>query len=115
MSESGGSYKEFWPHYLREHARPQTRRLHYLGTGLATAALIGCLASRRFRFLPIVLAAGYGPAWIGHFCFERNRPATFAHPFWSLVSDYRMAWAWLTGRLDRELAKAGVVESLTRN
>ncbi|MGH6890002.1 MAG: Mpo1-like protein [Rhizomicrobium sp.] len=115
MKEHSASFKAFWPRYLREHANPQTRRLHYLGTGLATAALLGCLASRRFRLIPIVLVAGYGPAWIGHFFFERNKPATFTHPFWSLVSDYRMAWAWLTGRLGRELAKAGVRESLTGN
>ncbi|HEY3778611.1 MAG TPA: DUF962 domain-containing protein [Rhizomicrobium sp.] len=108
MSRRRASYKEFWPHYLREHANPQTRRLHYLGTGFATAALIGCIAARRWWFLPVVLVAGYGPAWVGHFFFERNRPATFTHPVWSLISDYRMAGAWLSGRLERELAKAGV-------
>jgi hypothetical protein len=108
VSGRSASYKEFWLHYLREHANPQTRRLHYFGTAFATAALIACLALRRFWLLPVVLAAGYGPAWIGHFFFERNRPATFTHPFWSLISDYRMAWCRISGRLDRELDKASV-------
>lgn len=108
MSERIETYREFWQHYLREHARPQTRRLHFLGTGLATAALIGCLAGRRLWLLPVALVGGYGPAWIGHYFVERNRPATFTHPLWSLASDYRMAWVWLAGRLERELAKAGV-------
>lgn len=108
MSGRSANYQEFWPRYLREHAQPRTRALHYLGTGLATAALVVCLLSRRYRLVPLVLVLGYGPAWIGHTAFEKNRPATFTHPFWSLVSDYRMAWDWLTGRLDRELAKAGV-------
>ena len=110
MSERRASYREFWPHYLREHANPRTRRLHYFGTGLATAALIGCIASRRWRLLPLVLIGGYGPAWVAHFFVERNRPATFIHPFWSLISDYRMAWSWLSGGLDRELDKAGIAK-----
>lgn len=115
MSERSASYREFWPRYLREHSRPGTRRLHYLGTGAATAALIFCIARRRARYIPLLLVAGYGPAWIGHFIVERNKPATFTHPYWSLISDYRMAWAWLTGRLARELDGAGVPQSPARN
>jgi hypothetical protein len=75
---------------------------------MATTALAGLIATGKLWLLPVALAAGYGPAWIGHFFVERNRPATFTHPFWSLISDYRMAWAWVTGRLGAELAKAGV-------
>lgn len=101
-------YSEFWPHYLRQHADPATRRLHHVGTGLATAAAIAAIAGRRWWLLPAAIVAGYGPAWIGHFAFERNRPATFRDPLWSFVSDYRMACLWLVGGLDRELAKAGV-------
>lgn len=101
-------YREFWPYYLREHAKPQTRALHYLGTGLATLAAIGAAATRNVWLVPLALAAGYGPAWVAHFALEKNWPATFTHPFWSLISDYRMAWTWATGRLGTELAKAGV-------
>jgi hypothetical protein len=108
VSERFSTYGAFWPYYLREHAKPETRALHFLGTGLSTAALVGLLSTGKFWLLPIVLVAGYGPAWIGHFFVEKNRPATFTHPLWSLVSDYRMALVWLTGRLDSELGKAGI-------
>jgi hypothetical protein len=106
MSETITKYSEFWPFYLREHARPGTRALHYLGTGLATATLIAAVLTRRWWLAPIALFAGYGPAWIAHFFVEKNRPATFKYPLWSLASDYRMAYAWLTGRLGVELARA---------
>ena len=108
MSGQFASYREFWPHYLREHAKPRTRALHFLGTGISTTMLVVLAATGRFWLLPAALAAGYGPAWIGHFFVEKNRPATFTYPFWSLVSDYRMAFAWLTGRLKTELSKADV-------
>ena len=108
MTERIGSYREFWPHYLREHAKPATRRIHFAGTALATASAIALIASGNPWFVPAMFIGGYGMAWIGHFFVERNRPATFTYPLWSLVSDYRMAWMWLTGRLARELAKAEV-------
>ena len=108
MSEPIRRYSEFWPYYLREHAKPETRGLHYVGTGLATAALIAALAARKWQLLPLALLAGYGPAWIAHFVVEKNRPATFRYPLWSLASDYRMAFAWITGGLGAELMKAGI-------
>lgn len=101
------SYAEFWFQYLRAHSRPGTRRLHYLGTALGTLALATAIARRDWRLVPVALAAGYAPAWIGHFGVERNKPATFGHPLWSFASDYRMAALALGGRLDREMAKAG--------
>jgi len=108
MSASITRYRDFWPYYLREHARPETRAIHYVGTGLATCALVGLIATGRLWLVPLALVAGYGPAWIGHFFIEKNRPATFTYPFWSLVSDYRMAWSWATGQIGAELIKAGV-------
>jgi hypothetical protein len=108
MSEPITKYSEFWPYYLREHAKPGTRGIHFFGTGLGTAVLMAAILTRIWWLVPLGLLAGYGPAWIAHFFVEKNRPATFKYPLWSLVSDYRMAFAWLTGRLGDELMKAGV-------
>ena len=104
------SFEEFFDYYLREHGRPETRALHFVGTGLATFILLAALrdARRRPWLLPTAVVAGYGPAWLAHFLVERNRPATFRHPLWSLASDYRMMWLWLTGRLQNRLRQAGL-------
>ena len=103
------SFGAFWPHYLREHSRPTTRRLHYAGTGLVLALAGAALASGDWRLFAAVPLAGYGFAWFSHAAVERNRPATFTYPLWSLAADFRMAWLWTTGRLDSELADAGVL------
>ncbi|HTQ13532.1 MAG TPA: DUF962 domain-containing protein [Rhizomicrobium sp.] len=102
------NYAEFWPYYLREHSRPATRNIHFFGTALATASAVALIATGNWWFLPAALVAGYAPAWVGHFFIEHNRPATFTYPLWSLASDYRMAFAWITGRLGAELSRAGV-------
>ena len=108
------SYAEFWPFYLGEHAKPETRRWHFFGTGLSTLFLGFALVTLNAWWLLAALVAGYGPAWIGHFFVEKNQPATFKYPLWSLVSDYRMTWTWLMGRLENELEKAGVRPSASR-
>jgi hypothetical protein len=102
------TFRDFWPHYLREHKRPATRRLHYAGTGLVLAFAVAALASRDWRLFAAVPLAGYGFAWFSHAAVERNRPATFTYPLWSLAADFRMAWLWVLGRLDSELERAGV-------
>jgi hypothetical protein len=102
------TYADFWPYYLQEHARPATRNIHFVGTAAALLSLAAGLISARAWYFPLALAAGYAPAWFAHYFVERNRPATFTYPLWSLVSDFKMAWCWITGRLARELAKAGV-------
>jgi hypothetical protein len=102
------SFHDFWPHYLREHSRPATRSLHYAGTGLVLALAAAGLVTGDWRLLAAVPVAGYGFAWLSHAVVERNRPATFTYPLWSLAADFRMSWLWVTGRLDSELADAGV-------
>ena len=104
-----GTYKEFWPYYLQQHSSPRTRALHYLGTGLALLSILALIATFNPWFLLLALVAGYAPAWIGHFFIEKNRPATFTYPLWSLFSDFRMACDWLFGTLPKELEKAGVL------
>lgn len=108
MTKTIGSYHEFWTHYLRAHARPGTRALHFLGTGAALALVIAAVATGRWWLLPAAVIAGYLFAWIGHLAVEHNRPATFGHPLWSLASDIRMFALWASGRLPAELRKAGI-------
>jgi hypothetical protein len=99
------THADFWPRYLAAHADWRTRALHYLGTGGAVM-LLG-LAGIVHDWRPLVAAPiiGYGFAWLGHALFERNRPETFSHPLWSLVSDIRMLGLFLTGRIGRELRR----------
>jgi hypothetical protein len=103
------TYAEFWPYYLREHAQPTTRAFHYVGTLLAIAVLVAVVTTGRWAFLPLVLVSGYFFAWVSHGLVERNKPATFTYPLWSLGSDFKMLFHFLTGTMGRELRKAGVV------
>jgi hypothetical protein len=109
MTERFKSFGEFWPHYLREHARPATRAFHYAGTSLVVLLAIGAVLSGSWWLLIAMPVAGYAFAWASHAAIERNRPATFTHPAWSLAADFRMWWLWLTGRLGPELRSAGVI------
>lgn len=102
------SFADFWPYYLREHSQPTTRALHYAGTSLVVLLAIAALLSGRMILFALMPLAGYAFAWIAHFTVEKNRPATFKHPLWSLAADFRMWAFWLTGRLGPELERAGV-------
>ena len=102
------SYHEFWPFYLQQHSKHDTRLWHIVGTGAASVLLVAAVVSFSYELFLGAVLTGYGPAWVAHFAIEKNRPATFRYPVWSLVSDYRMAAAWLTGHLEQELAAAGV-------
>ena len=100
------TYSEFRLYYLRAHVRAGTRLMHYLGSGAAPILLI-IAAITRYQWLALLApVVGYTFAWSSHFLIERNRPATFGHPFWSLASDFRMLALWTTGRLTPHLTRA---------
>jgi hypothetical protein len=105
MAPSLGTYQEFWPYYVSQHLRPSTRALHFFGTTFVLACL-GAAALVSPVWLLAAPFGGYGPAWIGHFFFEKNRPATFRHPLWSLRGDFRMYRLTLLGRMGPELERA---------
>lgn len=109
MARTITNFADFWPYYLREHSRPTTRALHYVGTTLVVALAVYALLTGRWLLLLAIPVAGYFFAWVGHFGIEKNRPATFTYPLWSLGADFKMWWMWLTGRLGAELDRAGVV------
>ena len=107
MARTITTYREFWPHYLREHGKPATRAIHYVGTALSLWFLLLALGAGGWWWVLVPLA-GYGFAWSAHFGVEKNRPATFTYPLWSLFSDYRMFFLWFAGRLGPHLKAAGV-------
>ena len=98
------TFEEFFPYYLSEHDDPRNRALHYVGTSAAIGVLGTAIVTLNPWLLLLVGPVGYGPAWIGHFIIERNRPATFTYPLWSLMGDFKMLGLFLTGRLDSYLA-----------
>jgi hypothetical protein len=92
-------FSEFYPFYLSEHADRNCRRLHFVGTTLVLLTLVAALATGHLRLLWLMPLFGYGFAWAGHFLFEKNRPATFAHPLYSFAGDWVMYWHMLRGRV----------------
>lgn len=92
------SFAEFYPFYLGEHAHPVSRRLHVVGTAGTIALLVAALWGRDWRLGALVPVCGYAFAWAGHFFFEKNRPATFTYPLWSLMGDFRMFFEIVSGR-----------------
>ena len=103
MSGQFSSLDEFWPFYLARHLNPTNRRLHFAGTTLALILAADALVRRAPALLAAALAGAYGLAWIGHFFFERNHPATFRHPLLSLRADFRMYRLMWMAELDKEI------------
>jgi hypothetical protein len=93
------SFATFYPFYLTEHRNPTCRRLHFAGTFLVLLALLAITGTQSWSFLWVLPVIGYGFAWMGHVFFEKNRPATFQYPLYSLMGDFRMFYEILTGRL----------------
>lgn len=102
------TFKEFWPFYLKEHANPTNRKLHFIGTSLALAALGHVIYHRKPKQLIAAPLFGYFFAWVGHFIVEKNRPATFKYPLMSLRGDFKMFGLMAQGKLNKELERAGV-------
>ncbi|GAA0687191.1 hypothetical protein FHW84_001680 [Dyella sp. SG562] len=93
------SFREFYPFYLGEHSDVNCRRMHFAGSTLVLAVVAFAVITGHLAWLWLVPVAGYGFAWVGHFVFEKNRPATFRHPLYSLMGDWVMYWDVLRGRV----------------
>ena len=105
MASPYRTYQEFWPFYLREHSKPQTRAIHYIGSIASVVVLIWAVATQNWWWLLAVPVCGYSFAWFSHFFVEKNKPATFQAPVWSLISDNRMCAQFISGQIDGELMK----------
>ncbi|SDZ04185.1 hypothetical protein SAMN04487939_11331 [Lysobacter sp. yr284] len=99
MSQRFQTFREFYPFYLSEHSNRTSRRLHFIGSCGVLALLALAIAQGRPWLLLAALVCGYGFAWVGHFFFEKNRPATFKHPLYSFAGDWVMFKDILTGKI----------------
>ncbi|MBV2128231.1 DUF962 domain-containing protein [Arsukibacterium indicum] len=97
------SFQEFYPYYLSEHRHPVCRAMHYTGSSLVIGVLLYALITRQWHWLWLLPFIGYGFAWLGHFVFEHNKPATFKYPLYSLAADWVMLKDFLTGQLKRKM------------
>lgn len=93
------SFSDFYPYYLEEHSNTTCRRLHFIGSTLVLACLFYAISFKAWSFLILIPVIGYGFAWIGHFFFEHNKPATFKYPLYSLMGDWVMFKDILTGKI----------------
>lgn len=99
------TYAEFWDFYVAEHSQPATRYFHFVGTTLGLILLVWIIRSGNWIYLPVCFAVGYAFAWFSHFVIEKNKPATFKYPFWSFISDYKMMFYMLTGKMNAEVER----------
>ncbi len=102
------TYRDFWPFYVCEHSHPRNRKLHFYGTSLTIVFFVIALSSANLWWLLAMPFAGYAFAWCGHFLIEKNRPATFTYPLWSLISDYKMFFYMLLGKMDNEVKRCQI-------
>lgn len=99
------TFEEFWDFYVGEHKEKANRVLHFLGTTAAIGCVAGGLLTKRRWLLLAAPVCGYGPAWIGHFFVEKNKPASFKYPLWSLQADFIMWWKTIKGEMDAEVER----------
>lgn len=93
------TFKDFYPFYLSQHTNKTCRLLHVIGSSIIVLLFIYTIATRRYSLLLLVPIIGYGFAWVGHFVFEKNIPATFTYPVYSFMGDWVMWWQVLTGKI----------------
>lgn len=98
MSKTYKTLKDFYPYYLEEHQQTYTRVLHFIGTLLMIVLFVYVMISMRYLLLLLLPVIGYGFAWVSHYLFEKNKPATFRHPLYSLASDFILFWHLLIGK-----------------
>ena len=106
MKHSFQSLQEFYPYYLTQHSDQRCRASHFIGTSLVIGLALAAVITQRWWLLALLPVAGYGFAWFGHFVFEKNKPAAFNDPFWSLASDFIMYWHTFTFQLPKKLEEA---------
>jgi hypothetical protein len=94
-----GTFREFYPFYLGEHRNSICRALHFIGISVALVLLIAAIVTRVWWLIPIAVVQGYAWAWIGHFVFEKNKPASFKQPLYSFMGDWVMWFQLLTRKL----------------
>ena len=99
------SFREFWPFYVREHRLPITRALHFIGSTCVLAIVAAAVVTGRPWLLVATPVLGYGFAWVGHFGFEKNRPAKFKYPVWSFFGDWVMYGKILSGTMRAEVER----------
>jgi len=99
VAERIDSFAQFYPFYLTQHADRSCRRAHFIGSSLALLCIAAAFVSGAALWIVAALFCGYGGAWIGHFFYEHNRPASFAQPLYSFRADWIMYWQMLTGKL----------------
>ena len=99
------TYAEFWDFYVAEHSEPLTRLLHFIGTLLGIVLFVWIIRSGNWLYLPLCFIVGYAFAWLSHFFVEHNKPATFQYPLWSFISDYKMMFYMLTGKMNAEVER----------
>ncbi len=114
MPEPIRSFEEFWPYYVQAHSKKGTRVLHFIGTTAAMSCVAGAVLLKKPWLLAAAPVVGYGPAWIGHFFVEGNKPATFGNPVWSLQADLKMWAMTLRGEMDAEVARVAAEAEATR-
>ena len=100
------TFRSFYPYYLTEHGDVKNRTLHFIGTAGLLAILVIAIVMQKWWMLALVPVCGYGFAWVGHFFIEKNKPATFTYPLYSLGSDFVMFWHILTGQIGEKLEEA---------
>lgn len=97
------TFEQFWDFYVSQHTKKGTRIAHFIGTTAAMGCIAGGLLTKRRWLLLVAPVVGYGPAWASHFFIEKNKPATFKYPLWSLRADFIMWWKTLSGQMQAEV------------